>query len=258
LICKEIFSGDSLLPVAERKIYTAQLKHIAPLSGQTRHMEFAVEGQERFEFRPGQFLSLLADKEGREITRAYSIASAPYPGPQFDLCLNRVDDGFFSNMLCDMREGDTVRFHGPHGTFTLHTPLQDSIFVCTGTGVAPIRGFVQWLFDQPDRAQGRDFWLIYGTRHESDLYYRDYFEKVAAAHPNFHYLPTLSRGADDWKGRRGYVQDHVRQVVESLPPERRKNVEAYICGLNAMVKANRTQLAELGFDKKRIVYERYD
>ncbi|MBZ5525855.1 MAG: FAD-dependent oxidoreductase [Acidobacteriia bacterium] len=244
--------------MAERKIYTAQLKHAALLSDQTRHLEFAVEGQERFEFAPGQFLSLLASKEGHEITRAYSIASAPYKDPQFDLCLNRVDDGFFSNMLCDLREGDTVQFHGPHGTFTLRTPLQDSIFVCTGTGVAPIRGFVQWLFNDPDHDQGHEFWLVYGTRHEGELYYRDYFEKIAAAHPNFHYLPTLSRGADTWGGRRGYVQDHVRRLVEDLPADRRGNLQAYICGLNAMVKANRTLLAELGFDKKHIVYERYD
>lgn len=242
----------------ERKIYTAQLTHAARLSEQTRHMEFAVEGQERFEFTPGQFLSLVASKEGREITRAYSIASAPSHKPKFDLCLNRVDDGFFSNLLCDMREGDKVSFQGPYGTFTLRSPLRDAVFVCTGTGVAPIRGFVQWLFDDGGRHQGHEFWLIYGTRHESDIYYREYFEKVAAAHPNFHYLPTLSRPGAGWHGLSGYVQDHLRAIVEGLPVERRGAVDVYICGLNAMVKANRTLLAELGFEKKRIVYERYD
>ncbi|HWZ46392.1 MAG TPA: FAD-dependent oxidoreductase [Candidatus Saccharimonadales bacterium] len=249
--------------MTERKIYTARLKHAVWLSEQARHLEFAVEGQQHFEFTPGQFLSLLAKKEGREITRAYSIASAPYPNAQFDLCLNRVDDGFFSNLLCDLREGDTVQFHGPHGMFTLRTPLRDAIFVCTGTGVAPIRGFVQWLFSNPQRAQGREFWLVYGTRHEDALYYRDYFEKVAAANSNFHYVPTLSRGTNDWGGGRGYVQDHVRKIVECLPTgsqnsERQNDLDAYICGLNAMVKANRQLLKELGFDKKQIVYERYD
>ena len=54
------------------------------------------------------------------------------------------------------------------------------------------------------------------------------------------------------------MQDHVRRLVEDLPADRRGNLQAYICGLNAMVKANRTLLAELGFDKKHIVYERYD
>jgi ferredoxin-NADP reductase len=36
-------------------------------------------------------------------------------------------------------------------------------------------------------------------------------------------------------------------------------MEAYICGLNAMVSSVREMLkTELGWDRKQIVYERYD
>jgi ferredoxin-NADP reductase len=244
--------------VPERPIYTAELKHAVWLSHQTRHFEFTVNGLDQFNFIPGQFLSLLAQKEGREITRAYSIASAPRPGAQFDLCLNRVQDGFFSNLLCDMTVGETIRFHGPHGLFTLRNPLKDSIFICTGTGVAPIRGFVQWLFEDPSRAHGHEFWLVYGSRHQESIYYRDEFEQVAARNPNFHYLITLSRGGEAWTGLQGYVQDHVQKIVEAFPPEKRNDLQAYICGLNNMIKANRAMLMELGMDRKSVIYERYD
>ena len=55
-------------------------------------------------------------------------------------------------------------------------------------------------------------------------------------------------------GARGYVQDHVKEIVGD-----RKDMEAYICGLNAMVSANRKLLKEdLGWDRKQVVYERYD
>ncbi|HXB20346.1 MAG TPA: FAD-binding oxidoreductase [Candidatus Solibacter sp.] len=242
----------------ERKIQTAQLVHAVQLSEQTRHLEFAVQAVDRFDFVPGQFLSLVAPKEGREITRAYSIASAPYNSTGFDLCLNRVDDGFFSNLLCDIKEGETIHFHGPHGMFVLRNPLRDSIFICTGTGVAPIRGFIQWLFAEPQRSLGHDFWLVYGTRYEEDIFYRDFFQQVAAQYPNFHYVATLSRAPESWRGSQGYVQEHVRAIVEGLPPEGRSRLDAYICGLNNMVKANRQLLAELGFEKKSVIYERYD
>lgn len=228
------------------------------LSEHTRHLEFAVQQVDRFDFIPGQFLSLVAPKEGREITRAYSIASAPYHSNRFDLCLNRVDGGFFSNLLCNIKEGEIVHFHGPHGMFTLRDPLKDSIFVCTGTGVAPIRGFIQWLFANPQRSQGHEFWLVFGTRYEEGILYRDFFEQVTAQYPNFHYVVTLSRPSDSWQGPRGYVQEHVRAIVESLPGERCAQLNAYICGLNTMVKANRQLLAELGFEKKSVIYERYD
>lgn len=245
-------------PVPERKIHTAQLMRVVQLSEQTRHLEFAVQQVDRFDFVPGQFLSLVAAKDGREITRAYSIASAPYDDIRFDLCLNRVGDGFFSNLLCDMKEGETIRFHGPHGMFTLRHPPKDAIFICTGTGVAPIRGFIQWLFADPDRSRGHKFCLVFGTRYEADIFYRDFFEKVAQQYANFHYVPTLSRSSDSWQGARGYVQEHVRAIVESLPAEKRSELNAYICGLNNMIKANRQLLAEMGFDKKSVIYERYD
>ena len=36
------------------------------------------------------------------------------------------------------------------------------------------------------------------------------------------------------------------------------NIHAYICGLNEMVSANRDKLKELGWERKQIVFERYD
>ena len=225
------------------------------MSDQTKHLEFAVEGANGFTFTPGQFISVQQPKpDGKTHTRAYSLASHPQPQLRFDLCLNRVENGFLSNWLCDLEEGTTVQFHGPHGMFTLREPHQDSVFIATGTGIAPFRGMVHWLFDDPARHQDREFWLVYGTRHEDGLYYSDEFRAIEKAHPNFHYLPTLSRGRDDWPGLRGYVQDHVRGIVGD-----RRDMQAYICGLHQMVDANRKLLKEeLGWDRKQIVFERYD
>ena len=36
------------------------------------------------------------------------------------------------------------------------------------------------------------------------------------------------------------------------------NIHAYICGLNEMVSANREKLKSLGWQRKQIVFERYD
>lgn len=240
--------------------YTAKFLAGKWLSEQTRHMEFAVPEISRFDFQPGQFVSLLApNPEGRIITRAYSIASAPRENSQFDLCLNRVESGFFSNLLCDLHEGTELKFHGPHGLFVLRNPLRDSIFVATGTGIAPMRGFLQWLFAEPARHQGRELWLVYGTRYETSIYYQEEFSALAKRFPSFHYIITLSRGGEDWKGERGYVQEHVRKLLQSLPPEARANMDAYICGLNAMVSSARKLLQEeFGWTKKQILFERYD
>jgi ferredoxin-NADP reductase len=242
-------------PGVERQMFTARLERSVLLSAQTKHLELRVEGTDEFRFTPGQFVSLKQPKpDGKEHTRAYSVASPPRPNPTFDLCLNRVDHGFLSNWLCDLEEGTTVQFHGPHGLFTLREPRKDSVFIATGTGIAPIRGMVHWLFEKPERNRGHEYWLVFGTRYEHSIYYRNEFEQIERENPNFHYLPTLTRCSDDWQGCRGYVQDHVREIVAG-PSE----MHAYICGLHQMVDANRKLLKEdMGWDRKQIVFERYD
>ncbi len=260
-------------------------------SAQCFHLEFAIDELAEFDITAGQFISTLAvDGNGKLQTRAYSIASAT-DANRFELCVNRVEGGFFSNHLADLPEGGTIQVHGPHGNFTLRAPLTDSIFVATGTGIAPMRSFTQWLFPETgehagaDRSEGKDIWLVYGTRHESELYYRDYFERVASEHHNFHYIKTLSRAPAEWAGLRGYVQEYVGLIVE----ERNKtlahaaesfhstvghsavaveepliahvpafDIHTYICGLNNMVSAVRDKLTGYGWHKKQIIFERYD
>jgi len=258
----------------DRPLFTARLQQKRLLSepAQCYHLEFSIDELSHFDFVPGQFISCIAvDGKGKTQTRAYSIASAPRAN-LFDLCVNRVEDGFFSNLLCDLEPGQTVQCHGPHGLFTLRQPLTDSIFVATGSGIAPIRGFVEWLFPESgeDRSNGRPVWLVYGTRYPTGLYYQKYFERVAAERHNFHYLSTLSRPSDDWEGLRGYVQDHVARIVSERVSQRHPapvvtvaepggfDIHAYICGLNIMVSANRDKLKELGWQRKQIIFERYD
>ncbi len=236
------------------QLLTARLVRSVPLSEATKHLKFEVLEVPRFDFAAGQFVSLKAMHDGREITRAYSIASPP-DERHFALCLNRVPDGFFSNYLCDLSEGAEIRFSGPHGYFTLRNPVRDSIFIATGTGIAPLRGMLHWLFRPENRIrhQEHEFWLVFGVRWEKDLYYHDEFLKLAREHPNFHYVPTLSRENPGWEGATGYVQEHVRCIADG-----RTDMDAYICGLSDMVKANRDLLKSLGWDRKAIVYERFD
>lgn len=267
----------------ERKLYTARLdrKVCISESAQCYHFEFVIDELESFPFTSGQFVSTVAtDANGKQQTRAYSIASAPRAN-RFDLCVNRVEGGFFSNYLADLTDlppGGAIKLHGPHGHFVLKQPVTDSILIATGTGIAPMRGYAQWLFPEngPDRSEGKQIWMVYGTRHESELYYRDEFEALAARNSNFHYIATLSRAPESWTGLRGYVQDHVATIVEErakrlgqalpVPPvdpttpaqELNFDIYSYICGLNNMVAGVREKLAGYGWHRKQIIFERYD
>jgi len=253
--------------MAPFQTFTARLTRSTALSELTKHLEFEMKNAARFGFVAGQWLSFKTDKpDAEEITRAYSIASPPQDDNRFALCLNRVQDGFMSNFLCDMQEGDEISCQGPFGDFILRPPIRDTLFIATGTGIAPLRSMLHWLFgcnsvESPScadpasesRHQGRQLWLVFGNRTEKDIYYHDEFLQLAGKHSNFHYLPTLSRGSESWRGLRGYVQEHVPAIASG-----RSDMHAYICGLEKMIHANRELLKSLGWDRKSIRYEKYD
>ena len=222
-----------------------EAREIAP---NTRHFEFETPDWNAA-FVPGQFLSVTAKIGEDDITRAYSIVSPP-DGKRFALCANLVQEGYLSPFLFSLRPDDEIDFKGPYGAFILRRPVSDSIFVATGTGIAPFRSM---LLSQLKAWPERRFKLIFGVRHERGLLYHDELSALAETHPNFSYLPTLTRPPDHWIGRVGRVQ---QPTIEALGD--RRDVDVYICGLREMVDDVRSKLKEIGLDRKRIIYEKYD
>lgn len=206
-------------------------------------------GVDRLEYEPGQFVSLTDEVGGKPVTRAYSVCSAP-KGNRFELCLNRVPNGAFTPHLFELKPGQCVPMQGPLGYFTLRQPPRDSLFVATGTGIAPFRAMLQ---DPRLWASGREFTLIFGARYEHGLLYRDEFEALEREHPNFRFWPVLSRPPAGWKGRTGHVQPYVLEAAGN-----RRDLDVYICGLKAMVDDVRRMLQEAGFERQRLIYEKYD
>ena len=215
-----------------------------------RHFEFEALGVERLDFVPGQFTSFVDVIGDKEITRAYSFASAPSGTNRFELCLNRVEPGHLSPRLFDMKPDDCISMRPPLGMFVLgQQATRDSIFVATGTGIAPFRSMLQAHL----KASSPAFTLLFGVRYESHLLYREEFEEMARAHANFRFWPTLTRPEAGWKGRSGRVQSHFSEAIGD-----RRDLDFYLCGLKEMVDETRSLLKAQGFDRKQIFYEKYD
>jgi CDP-4-dehydro-6-deoxyglucose reductase len=212
-----------------------------------------VPGIENLVFTPGQFVSVIERLDGKEITRAYSIAS-PRDGNRFALCLNRVVDGIVSPYLFQLKPGDEVEMGEPLGYFTLRHPGHRSVFIATGTGIAPFRSM---LLEHLPKTHPR-ITLLFGVRYEQGLLYRDELEHLAKQYDNFHFMPTITRPTEAWTGRTGRVQAHLDEALALQSYEDPSTLDVYICGLKEMVDDVRAELKKRGFDRKQIIYEKYD
>jgi CDP-4-dehydro-6-deoxyglucose reductase len=227
----------------------ARLVESREIGPEVRHFLFDVPETDKLDYTPGQFVSFSETVLGRQVTRAYSVCSAP-DGNRFELCLNRVREGLFSPWLFEMAPGSTVHLSGPLGIFVPKQPFGDSVLIATGTGIAPFRAFLRWA---PVLDSGKQITLLFGARYPLGLAFRAEFEVLADERPGFRFLPTITRPDSEYRGRIGWVQQHLDEALDG-----RLDVDVYICGLREMVDSMRAILKDKGFARTQIQYERYD
>jgi ferredoxin-NADP reductase len=203
-------------------------------------------------FEGGQFVSIVvpgAGPAGRDLRRAYSIASAPEKSP-IELCVKLVEGGPGTNYLFRLRPGDRLRGFAPYGDFT-YRPRTDrhACFISTGTGIAPFRSMIQSA--DYSRNPPRSATLLLGVRDEAEVLYDQEFGKT----PGLEWVPAVSRPSTGaWSGFQGRVTDYLRSRGDGFPW---LETEYYLCGGGAMIDEVKALLAERGVEKAAIHQEIY-
>jgi ferredoxin-NADP reductase len=239
-------------PTLERTVRLVQSVVVNP---EVRHLVFEDVAGRQLDFTPGQHICLSATLNGERAERYYSIASGPGAGYCFEVCAKVSPQcGGFGQHLAELKPGEHVSCRGPAGTFRLKEPVRDTVFVASGTGLAPLRAMLHHLIaGEQDRSRGAQLTLILGTRRPDWLYYYDEFSELARRTPNFRFWPTISRPENGWSGRVGYSQAHLQEALAG----RANGVDVYLCGHRAMVQEIRGSLHGSGFDIDAVIYEQY-
>lgn len=186
--------------------------------------------------------------------RLYSIASASFgeggnPNHIATTVKRLLDEhhetrklfvGVASNFLCDLAPGDTVRVTGPSGKrFVLPADpsAHDYVFIATGTGIAPFRGMLHELLSHPTHgATGSRVALVMGVPYAPDLLYHDEMTALAASHPEFLYVPVLSRQSQVDGSSLGpmYVDARLSSHEGLKDMLRNPRTLVYVCGIAGM------------------------
>src|ERR1041384_3141874 len=97
-----------------------------------------------FTFKAGQFVMIDLPIQSKVTNRAYSIASAPSSGNIFELAIVINPDGIGTPYIFqNIRKHSILKCTRPLGKFGLPESIDtDLCFVCTGTGVAPLRSMM--------------------------------------------------------------------------------------------------------------------
>lgn len=220
------------------------------------------------DFEPGQYTTLgfvdpvqpdPASRPRRRgpklMRRTYSIASSPKEKSHLAFYVVHVEHGRFTTPLWQLQPGDPIFMdHRIKGTFTLEgvPDGKDLVMVSTGTGLAP---FVSMLDTYRGTGRWRNFILLDGCRHVSDLGYYDHLTRIAAEDATVQYLPTVTREPADapWAGLRGRVHgilkpDNFTRITGlTLNPQ---TCHIFLCGRPEMIDEASANMIALGFTTK--------
>lgn len=253
---RPLHSPNSMPPPS----FDIRLVSARPLSPSVRELSFVRVDGKPFEFLAGQWVSLQFPNEtpGSGESRSYSIASAPDGTSRFDLAITHVEGGPSSTYLHRLEPGAVLSATGPSGFFLRDGEARTSplLLVATGTGITPMRSFVE---DAYLRKQREPIWLLLGVRREEDILYHSRLGGLVEPEFPFRFEVTLSQPDSSWVGRRGYVQEHTRELWNELHAATGRNPHVFVCGMERMVRAVRELLRkDMGLPRQLVHSERFD
>lgn len=229
-------------------------KMIAP---KVLHLSFERADKAPLPFVAGQFMTLHVPGPTKILHRSYSIANVPDNSASVEMACSYVEGGIASQLLFNLKPGDTIEATGPYGLFVLKDERPKRyILIATGTGVTPYRSMLQEIkqrLNNPD--QDLTVNLILGVREEAELLFKDEFLQFAKEEPNFEFYACYSRAENkalESFERKGYVQTVFEEL--NLDP---LNDIVYLCGNPNMIDETFALLTERGFDRKSVRREKY-
>jgi len=196
-----------------------------------------------FSYQAGQFVMVSVPGAGEV---PISITSTPGKSAGLELCIRTV--GHVSRVLNSLVSGDSIWIRGPYGKPFPINDQQDSLFICGGIGIVPLRPLInQMLQSRATAVTSRTVTIMYGSRNPSEVLFMD--EASRWQEQGATVVMTVDTcNIESWKGCTGLVTDHFGKANVDF-----KNSTAYICGPHVMIQAAMRDLSFMGMPDDRII-----
>jgi len=231
--------------------HPAFIRQVKEETGDIKIFSLAFKDQEmqnRFTFRPGQFVLVSVFNCGEA---PISICSSPTSPEGLQLSIKRM--GLLTGAIHGYTEGDEVGLRGPYGNgFPLEQLYgHDLLFVGGGIGLAPLRSLIQYVLSK--RSEFGRISILYGARTAGDIVFKD---DLAAwgKEKDVKVVTTVYRNSPEWKGNVAPLASLLQKVTISP-----SSTKAVICGHPAIISYVIFDLLKMGFAEDRIIstLERY-
>jgi nitric oxide dioxygenase len=180
-----------------------------------------IDGAGPIDFTPGQFLTLHLPHEGAT-PRHYTVTNAP--GKEYlQCCVKKIKDGFVSNVMHSLAEGNIVGLTPPFGVF--HMGSRPAVLVSAGCGATPMKSF---LDSSPEMIR----FMLHVDKNPAAHPFKAEME-AAAVSTHFHYTEQKGRLTSE-------------KLVETLLEDYIADCDFFLCGPTSFLTDMKTALQVAG------------
>ena len=247
---------------ASSRFHDLRIARVSPEAAGSVAIAFDVPEDliERFDFKPGQYLTLRSKIDGADVRRSYSICSTHSHlrrKRELVVGIRPMQGGVFSNWAAgSLKAGDTVSVMPPEGRFVSKRPRAlHRVAFAAGSGITPILSIMaSTLEDQPESK----FTLVYGNRSMNSVMFnealQDLKDRFADRLTLIHILSRQAQEVDMLEGRIDAAK--VQSIINTLLPVASMD-EVFVCGPEAMIEVTEKALLDAGVPAKQIHTERF-
>lgn len=201
------------------KNFTGEITQVIDLSETAKEVYLTLS--EPLDFPAGSFVNVFMDIDGKKVRRAYSISSSENNKDKISLTLRLTPTGVMTPLFWrDNLVGQSVELMGPLGLNTVDKMNSNKVFLFAfGVGA----GVVKSIADHFSRKDLESLTIITGSKHEKDILYKDYFDRLSDDFKNISVKHVVSRGDFEPTLSRGYIQDFIGDFDFN-------NSDVYVCG----------------------------
>jgi ferredoxin-NADP reductase len=190
-----------------------------------------------YDHRPGQYVGIGVQIEGKYHWRSYSVSSPPKrSGRTLSITVRAMPEGFLSDHLVNgLSPGTIIRLATPSGDFVLpDPPPAKTLFLVGGSGITPVMAMLRTL-DRRDSMT--DVVLHYSSTTPERMIFRDELQALHEKHPTL----TLHERHTDVDGIFGLAG------LDELCPDWRDR-ETWACGPAPMLDAVEEHWEQAGLE----------
>ncbi len=226
------------------------------LSPKVKHFIFKTTEKQEFDYKPGQFITIHFERDGKILRRSYSIANAPLQNNKIEFAAGYVEGGPGTDLLFNLKPGDTININGPFGRLILKDELPKRyILVATSTGITPYRAMITELTKRLNENPFLNVVILQGVQKSEDVLYRDEFVALATQFSRVMFRAYLSREQEKELNPQEYT-GHVQRAFPELALNPEQDL-VYLCGNPGMIDDTFSYLKDVGFAPQQLIREKY-